>query len=144
MAQFKDANDRTWTITVNVGTGKKVRDVLGVDLFNLYDGGAKDVFSDVILLVNVLYVLCEEQATKSGITDVQFGEAMFGDAIESSATALMDAVADFFPQRKRQLLNRIKTDGEKLAAKMMDQAEAKLDQVVAELMSGKSSINSQA
>lgn len=134
MRQFKDNKDRTWDVAVNVGTAKRARDVLNVDLFKLYGDEAGRVFGDPILLVNLLYVLCEPQCKANGISDVEFGEAMVGDAIEDGANALMESVADFFPSSKRQVLQKIKAKGEEVSAKMVQRAEILLDQVANQML----------
>lgn len=120
MKVFKDSTNREWIITVNVGTAKAVRDLTGVDIFNLYDREAGRVFADPVLLVNVLYVLCKEQCEKRGLSDAQFGEALVGDCIEDAATKLLREVADFFPSSRRQILHKLLEKSEQ-AAKATEQ-----------------------
>jgi hypothetical protein len=101
MKSFKDANGITWDIKVTVGVAETVKDLTSVNLFDLYGAEANRVFADPINLVNVLYAACKTQCDERKITDIHFGESMFGDALEEGATALLEALADFFPQRRK-------------------------------------------
>ena len=81
MRTFKDNAGRTWSLTLNVWTVKKVRDLLAVDLLDLGESGNKPgllvrLISDPVLLVDVLYVVCKDQADAAGITDEQFGRGI--------------------------------------------------------------------
>jgi len=61
---------------------------------------------DPVLLVDVIYALCKPQADERNITDEEFGRAMWGDVIDHATTAMLEALADFFPSRRRELLQR--------------------------------------
>ena len=92
MRTFKDNAGRTWSLTLSVWTVKKVRDLLGVDLLDLGGESASAqkpgllfrLISDPVLLVDVLYVVCKDQADSASVTDEQFGRAMGGDAIDAA------------------------------------------------------------
>ena len=101
MKTFKDNAGRDWTIAVNVASIKRLRDTLEVDLMGVIEGDLlQRLYADPVLLVDVVYVLCKPQADKAQVTDVQFGEAMGGDAIELATAALVDEIIDFFPNRR--------------------------------------------
>src|SRR5581483_6733624 len=104
MRSFKDANGREWRIVVNVRTAKAVKDMAGINLFALFSDEANRLFGDPISLVNVLYVLCAEQCQAKTISEADFAEALFGDAIEQAANALLEEVRDFFPSSRRKLI----------------------------------------
>ena len=115
MRQFTDNKGRTWDVELNVRQMKRVRDVLGVDLVNVItadrDGGvATDtldrVANDPILLVDILWVLCEGQAKPAGVTDEDFGSALAGDSITEATKAFLDELVDFFPGARRLILKK--------------------------------------
>lgn len=116
MKCFTDTAGRVWTLAVNVATLKRVRALCGIDLANIItlDGGSRPdasllerLASDPVLLVDVLYALCKEEAGRRNVTDTDFGASMAGDAIEQAAAALLDEIVDFFPSAKRRVMKRI-------------------------------------
>lgn len=113
MHTFQDSNGRVWAVNINVGTLKRVRALCGVDLYNILSFEGKDtglleqLANDPILLVDVIYAVCKDEADRLGITAEAFGESMAGDAIVNATNALLDDLVDFFPAAKRMVLNRI-------------------------------------
>jgi hypothetical protein len=128
LKKFIDASGREWSIVVNVGTAKLVRDLTQVDLFNLFSSEAQRVFSDPILLVNVLYVLVSSQCKERAVTEESFGESLYGDAIENASTAMLEEVANFFPSGRRQIalktLQKTTAAQKEMEAKAMTAIEA--------------------
>ena len=81
MHSFQDKNGKKWNIELNVGTAKRVKSECEIDLVNVItmsrDGKAQAsalerLAEDPILLVDVLFSLCKEQAKESGIDDFAF------------------------------------------------------------------------
>jgi len=142
MRTFKDNAGRSWTVTLNVWTVKKVRDLLQVDLLDL--GGAPStspgsgetpgngllyrLIADPVLLVDVLYVVCQEQADEAGVTDEQFGRAMSGDAIDGATKAFLEELADFTPSpRDRARARKVIDATWNLIDRAQDVLDAKAD-----------------
>lgn len=118
MKSFTDNTGRTWTLSVTVGTIKRVRALCNVDLAGVIaiESGVQPKIdllerlgSDPVLLVDVLYAVCKPEADAKGVSDEEFGQAMSGDAIEMATTALLDEVIDFFPETKRKVFRRFWT-----------------------------------
>ena len=116
MKSFTDNKGRTWTLEVTVATVKRVRGLCKVDLNSIVELDRNNrpsaelleqLSSDPVLLVDVLYAVCKSQADKLGVSDVDFGEAMAGDAIEHATTALLEEIIDFFPEGKRLVMQKI-------------------------------------
>ena len=137
MHSFIDSAGRTWTVRVDVGAVKRVRAALGLDLMQVAEKRTADgrepgvlerLASDPVLLVDVIYVLCEEHAKRLGVSDEEFGRAMLGDALDGAVKAMLGAVVDFFPNpRERAALKRVLTAAETAAEKARDEVELKLD-----------------
>ena len=115
MRQFTDTKDRVWEVELNVRQMKRVRDILGIDLANVIQAGkdgavATDtldrVANDPILLVDILWVLCEGQAKAAGVTDDDFGSSLAGDSIADATRAFLDELVDFFPGARRLFLKK--------------------------------------
>ena len=116
MKSFTDNIGRVWTVNVNVGTVKRVRALCGVDIAGIVtmeaDGRPKvelleRLASDPVLLVDVLYAVCKEEADAKNVSDIEFGRSMAGDSIEAATVALLDEIIDFFPEAKRRVFAKI-------------------------------------
>ena len=128
MKTFKDNADRTWTVTVNVDAIKRVRSLLNIDLMEAVEGKLIErLIGDPVLLCDVIYCVCKEDADAKGITDEEFGRSMAGDAIELATTALLEELVDFFPQGKRQLLRKALAKLETLQETMLAVVSERLD-----------------
>lgn len=137
---FTDTNGKAWLVDINVNVAKRIKKQLQLDLLDklglqLLEG----IASDPIQLANVLYVCLEDQATAAGINDEQFGSALSGDVLENAATAFMEAVRDFFPSARRQVIAKalgkmkaVEAATTKRALELLDSPE--LDQAIANQM----------
>lgn len=130
MQTFKDNAGRTWTIAVNVGSIKRVKALTGLNLLDVYEGKVIDQLArNPITLVDTLYAICKPDADAQRVSDVQFGEAMAGDAIEHATKALLDELISFSPNpRERAALGRVIQAMWKGLDKARDLLEAKLNQ----------------
>jgi hypothetical protein len=133
MKSFKDTEGREWIVKINVAAIKRVKGLLGIDLYLLVDDGFKGLsklIADPIQLVDVVYVLCKGKADERNVTDEQFGEAMAGDAIEHAAKAFVLELTDFFPDpRARAGLKKVMDKSDEIKNLLMAHAELLLDAV---------------
>ena len=133
MRTFTDTAGRSWNVELNTTAVKNVRTLLGVNLMSVLDDNCKllaQLYDDPVLLVDVLYCVCREQAQKLDVSDEDFGRAMAGDAIEHAAVALTEELADFFrTARQRAMMRDILTKTRTLADRLMDAAEQRLQAV---------------
>lgn len=129
MREFKDNEGRRWRVEVNVGTVKRVRQLLGVDLLSIVDGKlVESLIADPVLLCDVVYVVCKPEADAGKISDDDFGRAMAGDAIEHATKALLDDLVDFSPSpRDRANLGRVLQTTWGAMDKARDVIEARLN-----------------
>lgn len=107
MPTFKDASAREWVLEVTVDDIRTVRERLKYDLVDISEDSINKLYDDPVLLVDVIWLLCESQATGRKISDVEFGRSLKGDAIEEATAALLEAIADFFPGSRRSLLKKV-------------------------------------
>lgn len=122
---FTDSRGRSWPVTININTVRRVKSACGIDLLNLVtlsaDGVATDLLDrlacDTYLLVDVLFELVRPEATANGITAEDFAEALDGDALEDATNALLEAVIDFFPGAKRRALRAMLAASRRFAQK---------------------------
>ncbi len=133
MHSFTDNACRTWCVAINVAAIKRVRGLLDIDLYQLVDDGLKQLgklVSDPVQLVDVLYVLCREEAIARGVSDEDFGRALAGDAITLAAEAFVEELIDFFPDaRSRAGLRKVIEAGRQVREKLLDHVETQLQQL---------------
>ena len=131
MASFKDSKNRDWIVSVDVATIKVVRARLSidnqpVDLTQIAnkDGVLLDRLArDVCFLVDLLWVLCEEQAPGKNVDEIEFARGLVGDGIDSASSALIEAMIDFFPRERRELLKAMWAKSQEVETLIMDQAK---------------------
>lgn len=102
MARFHDHMGDEWQLKLTVGSVADVKRQTGVNLALVSkDTSWVDViFGDPPKLVEMLYVLCEEQCAADGrkLSAEEFGYRFDGPTLEAAGGALADAIADFFPR----------------------------------------------
>jgi hypothetical protein len=128
MKTFCDNAGRTWTVQVNVDAIKRVRDLAQVNLLEVVEGKLLErLISDPVLLCDVIYSLCKPETDAKSVSDVDFGKAMGGDAIDGGTTALLEELVDFFPQAKRRVLAKALAKLRKLETAALAAVETRLD-----------------
>ncbi len=128
MKCFKDNEGRSWTVNVNVAAIKRVKSLLDVNLMDTLEGDLlRRLALDPILLCDVVYAVCKPDADARNISDEQFGQAMAGDVIEQATLALLEELADFFPEGKRQVLKKALNKLKNVEEKALETANHYLD-----------------
>lgn len=127
MPAFTDTTGRTWAVDIHVQSLKRVRSLLGVDLLTVLDDGCQllaRLHDDPILLVDVLYAVCQPQAQAAGVCDEEFGRSMSGDALLQGTTALLESLSDFFPNaRQRAVLKELLQKTQRVVDQLLTHAE---------------------
>ncbi len=135
MQMFRDTDDTQWSITIHVTAVKRVRSIVGVDLYALARDGFRaleDLLGDPIRFVDVLFVLCKDEAAGGGITDEDFGKRMGGDAIIAATDAFVQELIDFFPNVKaRQSLHKLIRKGREVGEATMSRVVDEADKMLA-------------
>lgn len=128
MRVFKDNEGRSWNLSVDHTSIKRVRATLDVNLLDAVGGDLIErLATDPILLVDVVYVICQPEVEKRELSDEEFGRSMAGEAIDSAAAALMEDLIDFFPNRQRTMVRKAWAKYQELADRTMELATAKLE-----------------
>ena len=124
MHSFRDNAGRVWTVTINVAAVKRVRGLVGIDLYTLIDDGFKPLgalVGDPVRLADVLYCLCKDEADAKQVSDEDFGRALAGDAF-------VEELVDFFPDaRTRASLTKVLAAGRKVRDKLLIHAETVIE-----------------
>jgi hypothetical protein len=128
MNTFADNAGRNWTVQINVDAIKRVRDLVSVNLLEVVEGKLIDrLISDPVLLCDVIYAVCKPEADTKAVSDVDFGRAMAGDAIDAATTALLEELVDFFPQGRRKVLAKALNKLKALETAALKAVDARLD-----------------
>jgi hypothetical protein len=128
MKSFADNSGRVWSVTINVGAVKRVRDACGVNLLDAVGGTLiQQLIDDPVLLADIVYCLVKEAADAAGITDEQFGRCLAGDAIDAATAAVLEELVDFFPLRRRTVLHKALEKAKALEAMGIEAAGKYLD-----------------
>ena len=127
--QFTDAQGRTWNVGINVVSLERVRDLTGTDLLDDVGPALERMGRSVRLTVDVLYAVVKPQADAAGVSDVDFGEGLSGQAIASGYDHLLRGLVDFFQWNPTQhrVMKKAMEKSEQLQAKTIAYLEAKLE-----------------
>ena len=126
MATFVDAEDRSWEPEVNVVTIGRVRTALKINLLELLlpENTLAERLVDPCLLVDVLYLLCKDQADQREIDDIAFGKAMTPDGIEDGWAAALEGIVLFSPRGSRPAHQKVLEKAKQYQAKAAKQVKA--------------------
>ncbi|MCL2745399.1 MAG: hypothetical protein FWE67_16285 [Planctomycetaceae bacterium] len=143
MQKFTDTKQTEWTVHVNVDVMRSVKQRLGVDMLDI-ETFLKQ-YQDVILLCDILYLACEEQADELGIDSREFGRRLAGGALKEAREALLEAYVNFIPdsaaaEKVRIVKDKYNARSDKVLAlldkkmpQILAQIEKETEQVIAEL-----------
>lgn len=101
MASFTDKNGRRWSIAIDGSHVINARRTFNVYLPGMFTDGNKplqELLGDFEKFVGTLWICCEEQAIKAGVTEMEFAAGLGGDTFKAATDAFIEALIDFFPQ----------------------------------------------
>ena len=107
--KFTDAAQREWTLKLTVGSLRQIREHLAIDLTDVLEPESVllDTLSrDVVKVFDIISILISDQMISKGVTAESMGDAVTGDVIAEASAALIEAILDFFPSGKTQLIRR--------------------------------------
>jgi hypothetical protein len=131
---FRDAKGRVWEVSINATTVKRAQRLLALNIPGLLNDGQRplqELLGDNIRLCDLLYVICKREADERGVSDEEFGEGLFGDALFAARDAFMQALRFFFGDRRvRHALGKV-IDAAKISEERvlrhLEQETAKID-----------------
>ena len=98
MNKFSDAKGQEWQFEFDGFLLDRVEKEAGVDLADLSAGGLLSIERDAKALIRVLSVACYEQINERGKSPAEFQKQIRKEAITRARKAVMEALADFFPE----------------------------------------------
>jgi len=98
MSKFTDALGQEWRLEFDGFLLDRIAAEANVDLADLSAGGMLAIDRDVKALVRVLSVACDEQLRERRKPAAEFQKQIRKEAITRARGAVMEALADFFPE----------------------------------------------
>lgn len=128
MPQFTDTKARVWQLDLSIGLALAIRKKLGVNFLSLLDGQALDAVSrSDETLVNVLWLLCAEQALSAGVDETGFALALGGDALGAAIEGLLEALVLFTRPDNRPAVQKVLEKIHQVQTRQVALAVAKVD-----------------
>lgn len=131
MQTFSDKNGQAWAFEITVTDVKAIAGETGTDIYAIADDGFEPLgklLDDPVKVVEVLWVLCKEQAEERALSPESFGRLFSGDVIEQAAEALLSAIIDFFPRaRTREAMTKIVNKSRRLRDLLTDEAMEQIE-----------------
>jgi hypothetical protein len=102
LPSFTTLDGRTYTVSVTYGSIKRVQDETGFHLPDLFEKleGIRGLFGNDLRVLAVLASLVRPQMPA---TEAEWLDTIDGAVMEKAADALLEGVADFFPEPRRGL-----------------------------------------
>jgi hypothetical protein len=117
---------------MNIDSIKRVRDTLQINLIEPEVGDPPlltRLGTDLILLIDTIYVLVKPQADKQNISDSDFAMALGGDTIKAAVDAFYSELVDFFQKLGRPDKAKAAATQQKMINLAVARMEAKIDQM---------------
>lgn len=129
---FEDAHGEKWSFRITTAEIKTIRSDLGIDILEMSEAGSgmvERLYSDPVLFVDVLSILCQNQIVSRDLDEYQFAERLAGDTIEKATEAFIRAYVDFFPKARRDVLQKAMSIRAELQKKTIERAAKVLSTV---------------
>lgn len=125
MTTWLDANGRNYSCKITVGAMRRVKEATGLNLMETVTGDLlQRLGEDPALFVDALYAIHRPQCDAAGVTAEQFGEALYGDALDRATRAFTEALVEFLPDpRTRRLMGAALKKAEEEAEEAFRKAE---------------------
>jgi nitrate reductase NapAB chaperone NapD len=106
-----DRNGKTWLVEVTVPAIGRIDTQTGFNINKILDEKGKQLNALVdnpVLLIGVLYAICEPQIKEREMTPEEFGISFVGDQLRFAALAILRAMVVFLPSPdQRELLRKM-------------------------------------
>lgn len=124
---FTDSAGRSWNLALNFTAAQRVKDVTGVNLLSGTKAIEALLDDDGMRLVGVVMALCQPAMEERGLSDLDFGEGLDGDAIDAATTAFLEAFVNFTRPAKRPALRRLLAKVNEIEHLQTSKAESLID-----------------
>lgn len=117
--------NQDWTLSLNLSKVRKLRDKLGLEIFN--PAHYHQILESLVDRLAFVALLCEDQAKEIGVSGDEFEERLHGDGFVTRASlAFLRETADFFHSLGLEAMHSLATK----AISWMESGQAKLDHLM--------------
>ena len=132
MYSFRDNENREWICKVDIATLKRLRSI-DIDVLSDKFTGINLMVNDMVKLAEGLVEICHNQIAERKMSTDDFLSALSGDAIEHASIAMIDAVIDFFPKSRREILKKAFQKSRDIAEKELEKQLKKANKLIDEM-----------
>lgn len=125
MATFNDRDGKKWNVRLDAPTVEEVKELHGISLADLKSDPMAKLRNDPMVLVPVMYLICQDQIQAAGMDWKAFGRAM-PDDLDPLVEAIQEAIIGFFPRGQASHVREVLTEYAKVAQKQGELALAKM------------------
>jgi hypothetical protein len=132
MKTFTDSTGKEWKLSLTLGSAKRVRESLDINLLEPEAGKpplVERLMHDDELIAGVLYSLCKPQIDTIGMTPEQFAELLDGPTMAVAYQSFHEEMICFFTGRGQSHRAKIFEKAAKIIDLAIKKADQKLDAV---------------
>jgi len=136
MRKFKDTTGREWEIVLTIGSAKRVKDHVGVDLLQPEEGDPPlltRLGTEERLLAEVICCLMSNQFEKHNVGEEEVLDAFDGATILAAQKAFYGELVDFFRSRGRKDRATAVEKQETVIAQAIDLMDARIKEYKVDL-----------
>jgi len=129
MAQFTDTANRVWELRLTAPLIKKIAELHSVQLTNLESDPLQKLRNDPMLLVSVVYLICQSKIESLGIDPEKFAETLPSPP-DTMLEAVGDSIVNFYPSGRHSHVRETLTKFAEMGTKTDQLAIAKMTAVL--------------
>ena len=132
MHAFHDLKKQAWTVEIDIPTASKISAATGLNCYAMLTAESlKRIGDELHTLVDLIWLTCEAQAAKHGLTFEQFFAADRMDAatIEAALDAILDEAADILPPQKKTNAKKLLAHYRRIGEKALTMAENQINAI---------------
>ena len=149
MPRFSDSSGREWPVTITIGTVRRVKADLSVNLADIHEGDPplmNRIATDPTFFCDVLLSILRPEIEKAGLPEDEFWNRLGGDVVKRAYDAFWAELRDFFHGLGRPEAAKAIEKQTRMIEAAIRMAEAKVDAIDVETalaeVSGNSSTKS--
>jgi len=123
--KFTDMTGREWVIAITLGKVRNIENQTGCSLLKLQgDHSLESLAEDVGKFADALWIVVQGQHECSAD---EFFDSLSGESFDQAGQAFVEALIEFFPAKKKRVLQSLNNKGQELMDKATEEMLKKID-----------------